>query len=271
MQRDKQIVIHFLSVYNKSMGSKYQVEEWPDEAERSKQAVEAIAIDESGTRLAIEHTLIQPFVGERKDAQPFLRAIEPLEHDSSLTFPDYSLILSISVGAIPKGVDWREAGRKVAEWLRQNCASLPIAFSEHVVPDLPFALRISINKVHHPGMHGKVYVARNLPPDSLQEVVRNALSKKLPKLAATPATKRFLILETADFVHFYDRIGAEIKGLEPHFADLQRVDEVWVAVTGAWEREGWIWFHLVWYNPDKRSARTTLLENEGMIFRECSE
>lgn len=268
MQRDKQIVVRFLSEYNKSVDSTYQIKEWPDEVEHSKKAVEAIALDESGTRLAIEHTLIQPFVGEREDAQPFLNAIAPLEHDPSLTFRDYYLYLSIPVGAIPKGVDWQEAGRKVAEWLRQNSASLPPGYTEHIVPNLPFVLRISINKVHHPGMHGKVYVARNIPPDSLQEVVRNALSDKLPKLAATPANRRFLILEKADIVHFYNRIGEAVRILEPHFADLERIDEIWVADTVAWEREGWIWFHLVWCNPDKRSARTTLLESQGMIFKE---
>lgn len=72
MRRDRQLVAEFVQAYNYVHGSSFCIESWPEEDQRNTPAVEAIARD--GTRLmAIEHTLAQPFVGERQDSAIFRR------------------------------------------------------------------------------------------------------------------------------------------------------------------------------------------------------
>lgn len=63
-------------------GRTYKLKERPDVTERKEKAIEAIAASEDGRTLAIEHTYVQPFVGERADAVPFQTIFEQLHSDS---------------------------------------------------------------------------------------------------------------------------------------------------------------------------------------------
>ena len=40
--------------------------------------------DDAGRTLAIEHTLVEPFEGEKADSVRFLKALAPLEHHPAL-------------------------------------------------------------------------------------------------------------------------------------------------------------------------------------------
>jgi len=62
MKHDQKMVALFLDKYNELTHSSFRVREWVDVSERNKPAVEAIALDEMGTSLAIEHTLLQLLV-----------------------------------------------------------------------------------------------------------------------------------------------------------------------------------------------------------------
>jgi hypothetical protein len=95
----------FLDEYNKNNGVVFEVKQWPEQIERNKPAVEAIAVNERGELLAIEHTLLQGFVGEKEDSNRFLKVVGSLENDSSLRLPNYMIDITMRVGAIPKGVN----------------------------------------------------------------------------------------------------------------------------------------------------------------------
>ena len=79
MRRDRRLVHMFLLKYGD-----YPKWDYPEDSERNKGAVEIIAEDQNGNSVAVEHTLIQPFSGEREDAQPFSQVLEPLDRDASL-------------------------------------------------------------------------------------------------------------------------------------------------------------------------------------------
>src|SRR5712664_2494600 len=64
-------------------------------------AIEVIASRTDGTRLALEHTLIQPFVGEKFDSEVFMRAFGRIEKNPALTLSERHLELIIPVHAIP--------------------------------------------------------------------------------------------------------------------------------------------------------------------------
>src|ERR1043165_356573 len=150
MRRDQILVTMFLDEYNKNNGVVFEVKQWPEQIERNKPAVEAIAVNESGELLAIEHTLLQGFVGEKEDSNRFLKVVGSLENDSSLRLPNYMIDITMRVGAIPKGVNWSAVGTALAEWLKANVRALPLGMSSAVIPNLPMELEIGIHKMELP-------------------------------------------------------------------------------------------------------------------------
>src|SRR5579864_8110027 len=106
MKRDQQLVLHFLSAFNRHHGTSFRVVRRPDEENRQTPAVEAVAADDDGTTLAFEHTLIEPFVYEKDDSNRFMRVFGPLEGHPDLKKIGYNVTLVARVGAIPTGVKW---------------------------------------------------------------------------------------------------------------------------------------------------------------------
>jgi hypothetical protein len=90
-------------------------------------AVELIATRSDGMRLAIEHTLIQPFVGEKLDSHAFLKAFAPIENHPALVLAVRQLVAEIPVNAIPKGDPWDRIGEDLLESLVANHASAFLA------------------------------------------------------------------------------------------------------------------------------------------------
>ena len=60
--RERKLLNMFLSKYGD-----YPKRDYPEDRERSKKAVDVIAENREGNTLAIEHTLVEPFLGERDD------------------------------------------------------------------------------------------------------------------------------------------------------------------------------------------------------------
>ena len=104
--RDKYVIECWLRLYNRLMGTSFVVVGWPD-IDSSKKNIDAISRDNSGSLLAIEHTLIQPFAGEKADAARFMRTLASLENHADLLRPGYTISASQPVGAIRTGIDWK--------------------------------------------------------------------------------------------------------------------------------------------------------------------
>src|SRR5262245_1429679 len=172
MRRDRRLVHMFLSKYGD-----YPKRDYPEDWQRNKGAVEIIAKDQNGNSVAAEHTLIQPFRGEREDAQTFSQVIEPLEQDASLTVPGYLITISVPVGAIPKSVSWKEVGTKVKESFRKQKDVLPNGGSRLPVADLPFDLTLLVNKMFMNNDYpGQILAGRSGIPDTFESVINKALS-----------------------------------------------------------------------------------------------
>jgi hypothetical protein len=247
VRRDQKLVEHFVCGYNEATGDTYEVEERPEELHRQKPAVEAVAQNQRGSRLAIEHTLLQPFEGQKEDDPSFLAVFGSLENDPTLAVPNYMIDLHVRVGAIPNGVRRQEARRRVYEWFKNTRDSLPEGASEHAVPNLPFPLRIHIEKTRMDAYAGNVFVDRFLPDNrQFVDVVRRALGDKVPKLAGTAADKRILLVEKGTPARGYVEIGDAIESLRQEFPQLEKVDAVWAVSTVAMEREHWVSFCRVW-------------------------
>lgn len=248
-RRDERLIDLFLSGYRDRAGNSYRLVERPDRVERGRPAIDCVAVNERGDNLAIEHTLVEPFEGQKAGDQPFLAAFERLHHSPELTVPNLLIDVLVPVSAVPKGVDWNRVGQRVLEWFREARLKIPLGESGHRIPGLDFELTVRVDAMEIPDTPGLVVVGRLWPKDkSFSDVLRRALAAKLPKLVATPAKGHILLVEDASMVLGLTVFAREIDDARPSFEELARVDSVWLAHTPVWDSEKVVWFFHVW--PD---------------------
>lgn len=249
MKRDQQLVSQFLLAHNQQYGSSLRVVSWPEDENRQTPAIEAVASDTNGVTVAIEHTLVQPFEGERIDSDRFMKVFGPLEGCLDLMKRGCNVDVIVDVGAIPTGVSWDSIAETVREHLTKTIAPLGQADRVETILGLPFALQVRlVIQAHGSTEADHVWVSRSGLPASLKRVVRTALSRKLPKLTAQPANRHVLLLEQADVAHGHSDIRRAIDDLSGEFDDLKQVDEIWLAVTTCWESEGVLFFYELFPN-----------------------
>jgi hypothetical protein len=236
--------------------------------EKQDGTVEVIATRVDGIRLALEHTLIQPFVGEKFDSEVFMRAFGRIEKNASLTVPERLLDVIIPVSAIPKGYNWDEVGQDLLNWLlAHHAAAAGEGEASYVVPvaakarNGPLALSVTLRTMHLPGMAGSCLIARDKMPRTLEAIVEKALRTKIPKLVATAAEKRLLLLERDQIAFSDSQIYAQIVKIGPSFPDLARIDEIWMANTAILSSERWASFSLM----DGRGLVELLIFENGAL------
>ncbi len=247
VRRDEQLIRMFLRGYKDRAGRTYRLAEQPDRAEREKPAIDCVAVSEDGERLGIEHTLVEPFEGQKADDQPFLAVFERLHRAPDLTVPDLLIDILVQVGAVPKGVDWKQAGERVLEWFRDVRLKLPVGESEHKVPGLGFDFTAQIEVMRVPDSPGVLVVGRIWPKEKpFAVVLRKALAAKLPKLVAANADKRILLVEDASMVLGLTIFAREFDAARDAFPKLANVEAIWLAHTPLWESEKVVWFFRIW-------------------------
>lgn len=244
-----------------------EIVRWPDEDDRQTPAVEAVASDASGRTVAIEHTLIQPFEGERIDTDRFMKVFGPLEGCADLMKPGYNVRVGVKVGAISTGIRWEAVADRVRSTLTNIVPTLGDGDSLENITGLPFTLNVELGiERHGPEEADHVWVWRSLPADTLKDVVRQALRTKLPKLLAEQTNRHILLLEQADYAHGHASVRIAIDELSPEFPQLTQVDEIWLAVTTCWGTDDVLFFNELAPNVmgrklklDLRTSMTTAL------------
>ena len=241
---DIELVKMFLSQYKDEDGNSYALESRPDTTERKEKAIEAIAVAKNGRRLAIEHTLIQPFEVQKADDVPFLNVFGQLETDETLRVPNRLIEVSVPPFAIPKNTDWNDVAEKVGKWFAASRNTFTVDKADwHTVPSVGFELKVRVETIEISDPVGIVSVDRHLPKgEPLEKVVRRALNNKVPKLVWTRADEHILLFETDTtafgFAQFSEAIDDNLEDL----SDLTRIDSVWVARTVAWKSSGDVLF-----------------------------
>lgn len=119
--------------------SGYEGGAWKDAAlnwieETEENAVEVIATRADGKTLALEHTLIELFAGEKYDSTIFIEAFESrIEKNPALIIAGRALDVMIPVGALVGVKDRDEAGDTLLAWLKANHAKIPSGDPQHVI------------------------------------------------------------------------------------------------------------------------------------------
>ena len=245
-KREQTLIEWFVLGYENSTWAKSRIDRLD---EKHDGAVEAVVTHPDGRTVAIEHTLIEPFVGERSDRARFKEdEFQMLESDDALKVPDAAITVYIPAG-ITHG--FRRSQRQVIfrsirDWIEKN--RLQLRDGEHsylcAIPDMPPAIlrvrRLSIKQARtNPGI---LKIGRQQVVNDLNKVIERALLNKLPKLVKTNANRRVLLLERELFSFFPELIFAEIERQRPHFALLEKVDEIWHVETISYDTEGVVYF-----------------------------
>ena len=167
---------------------------WVEETEEN--AVEVIATRDDGKTLALEHTLIELFVGEKYDSTIFTEAFEPrIEKNPEFIISGRALNVMIPVGALV-GVKNRDgAGEALLAWMRANHASIPPAESEQTIMVGSVPLKVKFKSDDSGSSVGYCWLARCDKPGNLDQIVEKAIKRKVPKLVRTQANKRILLFQ----------------------------------------------------------------------------
>jgi len=231
----------FLSVYEDGAWASADLRK-PDALDRVNPAVDQIATRKSdGKTVAVEHTIIEPFVGEKEDLAFFETAFLKLQDDKCLPVPGRWIQVFVPVGTLRNQPKTARVAivESVHQWIRSNRCLLADGASqlECQIEGAPAAQPLLLNvKVEplagDPQLEpGILHVRRQQVEDTLHKVIEKALTKKLPKLTNTKADKRILMLER-QHPNLYQRdILAEIQRQKPLFPELAHVDEIWILET----------------------------------------
>jgi hypothetical protein len=243
MRHDTQIIESFLRGHNRAYGTTFRLSEIPDLGGRQS-GIDALAHDACGQSWAIEHTLLEPFVGEQEDTSKFLKVLAPLQEDASLELPGWQFDLSLLVGSIPRGLSWNDVGSAIRVWFLANRHAIPAGNSVFQVSGLPVAIDVWVERA--PSDQPRVLVSRRGLPETRDLVVQRALSRKLSKLINTPAGQHVLMFEKADLYTGYVGITMAVDALLANFPQLSSLDRIWVAQSSFAETDDTVFFLSVW-------------------------
>jgi hypothetical protein len=245
---DIELVKMFLAGFKDENGRTYNLKARPDVAERKEKAIEAIAESEDGRTLAMEHTYIQPFEGERADAVPFQTVFEQLRTDSDLSLPNRFIDVIVPAFSVGKGVDWKQVAQKVREWLLKVRESFPNEGEKwYTIPDVGFKLDVLVQTFDLPGTKGALLASRLLPAgDPFGAVLRTALEQKVPKLIATPADSHILLFQDGGTAIRYSRLGRGLDEYTSALPEIKKLTSVWATHTMEWKSKGHAIFVRVW-------------------------
>jgi hypothetical protein len=264
-KHDKYVIECWLRLYNCLNGTTFRVHDCPDR-DSSKKNVDAVCRDDAGRSLAIEHTLIQPFDGEKKDTARFMEALAPLENHPDLVLPGYLVMANQTVGAIPTGVDWTQIPEEVLKGLKSILPTLPDGVKKVKIAVSKWSAELQISKMQiGQSDPGKFLVGRRWPGDPGPELIVRALEKKVPKLSARTEEKRILLLEQDAMAGSTDSQFERLPD-DPFIKRLlQLIDEVWLAMTACLRSDNAIFTWQLW--PAIYVNRCSLELNTGVFRR----
>lgn len=252
---DKIVIRHFLRGYGESKTLPSPQVTFPDKSKSKSgnppKSIDALAVWESGRSLAIEHTLVQPFLDEKDKLRGKIgRVFEPLR-EPSLALRGHHVWLTVPLDGLPKGAAVTQVAKSVREWFLTIREGLPGGWSECAISNLTFDLRVGIFKQLIKGYTGLVsvrYFSPRIDDSALGGVIRKALDDKLDKLSEFKAKERFLLLEMDVRAYTAWDVKRHLDALKSDFPKLSQIDLVWIVDTSEITRQGKIFCETVW--PD---------------------
>jgi hypothetical protein len=252
-----------LKLYNRLFDRDYRVVSWPDELSSAKE-IDALCRDDDVGELAIEHTRIEAFEGEKADSARFLQTLAGLEDHPELLQPGYDIDLVQAVGSIPTGVDWAGIRREQLEQLKRVVAEMPVGRVEVPVRGNGWEMRLKVGKARAIG-RGSIRTQRAWPGDPGPGLILKALSEKTPKLAKYVGAQKILLLEKDAVAGTIESKFEQALRIPEAERWLQQIDAVWAVNTMCLESERVIFTNEVW--PGPREHISSLNLKTGQVWR----
>jgi hypothetical protein len=241
---DNDLIRTFLSAYEHGSWADANCIK-PDDVVRNKQAVDQLATRKSdGTTLAIEHTIIEPFVGDKADFALFRVAFLEIEADKSLLIPGLWIRVFVPVDILkhrPQKESRDAIISSVHDWIKVNRVGLREGAFEYrcrivgTPNEPPYDITLNVRVVPlqsgPDAKSGILHIRRQQVSGDLSDVVSKALRMKIPKLVGTPAKKHILLLERQHMNLDQQSVLDEIENQRASHPDLVHVDQIWFVDT----------------------------------------
>lgn len=222
--------------------------------------------DGFGNRLAVEHTLIQPFEREKGDRAMFIQALAALENDPRLVVNGFAINATQTVNSVPGGVQRSNLSALLRSDLERILPILPAGRSKIDVAVGKSSIPLTIYKdVVPPGEQSSFSTARIWPGDSGPELVLKALRDKIPKLAVHTDATKILLLEKDAIAGTVESQFGQLPATIEVDELLRQIDAIWTVNTCHIESESVIFTNDVW--PTLRKTVCSLNLKTGQFWQ----
>lgn len=263
---DKDVIESWLKLYSVVNKATFRVIDWPDHRDRTKKAIDALCEDGVGNQLAVEHTLIQPFEGEKGDRARFVQTLATLENDPRLVVPGFAISATQSVGCVPACVQRANLSDLLRDDLERILPTLPAGQSKVAVFVGSNSIPLTIYKDRVlPDEHSSFTTARIWPGDPGPGLVLAALRAKIPKLATHTNATRILLLEKDAVAGTAESQFERLPETEEVETLLSQISAVWTVNTCYIESESVVFTNDVW--PTLRKTVCSLNLKTGEFWQ----
>lgn len=214
----------------------------PDRINRNTEDIDAV-ISGKHNRIALEHTTIDTFPGQRDDSNRFNIVFGALEKELNGKFKG-NIHITASCYSIPVGQNWNDLRKKLRSWLIDNIPNIPYGHEFHDIPNTPF--EIHINK--KPSKEPRFFVARFSPNDeTLSERLAVTIARKERKLSQykKEGFETILLIENDDIALMNEDIMTDSFNDSTKVHNITHLNQVWFVDTSL---ESEILFSRLWEN-----------------------
>lgn len=235
---EDKLVELFMSVYDeRTWAGDLSVRRSPEKVMDG--GVELLATRTSdGETLAVEHTLIEPFVGDKSDFHKHFKELAlALKADESLQVPGYAIYLEAPVNVLPLRSKRPQIIAEIIAWLARERMTFP---EEPTLRDCPcpshpegkVTMRVRTQPLGD--KDAKFLIPQRFGEMRVGDAVEKALRQKLSKLAKTGARRLLLMLERENGWVLPEAICKDVERLRPKFPLLAGV-QVWIVDTASFD------------------------------------
>jgi hypothetical protein len=229
-RRDRIVLKRFLA-YLEAIRQQHWISlDFPEERISFKEAVQAIAMEDTGRTTAIEHGRLEGLGAAPPEVQRFLAAVRPIGADWSLHVREHQVDVVVSIDLVRSAIDLKDVAASIHAWCVRHVATVPLGSSTHVISVAGRGVHMHVEKLRSPGDLGGLRILHADPPQYFETVVHEHLERRLGKLVSAPADRRVLLFENSDGSWCTGQLRAELNG-SVEFADLHCGDEIWIADT----------------------------------------
>jgi hypothetical protein len=232
-QRERQILAKFVEKYSLLSSAEYSIIAWPEDENRNTKECECLAeAHDNASVLAIEHTEVETFTGQKKDNSDFSRVLTGWADE--LSWPNFCIRIFVPTFALKKGSNWKQVSESLRQFISTSAENLPFGSQDHTINGIPFPVTIQKLIIEHGSgvSFGRFAPARGADEELVDDFVR-ALREKRLKFAnySDPKYRRILLIESQDYALTSTELLYKCYRRACQTETAMEIDEIWLLRT----------------------------------------